>query len=252
MSNKPNHRERGANSLGGKDIIQKSQEAVEIEAALAQDFTTNQMALAEFEAATKDNPDDTIAAAALSIETTLDTLQQLQQAVRADKTRDDSQKLHILSEKSAQSFEFLAAKFASITAKNTQRFNEAKQDLFSTGMHNLTATEVALIPTIAAALNRPDASPLTQTPEEMKLTIWVMQRLPGLVTENRLLNPDETLPGLIKDADLRFTPEAFQTTQECLALDKATNDMAQSIGRNKSQVLPEATLNQLNQTRITE
>ncbi len=242
--------ERGANSLTGDHITTANPLETATALALENDLLVNQTHLAALQAATENNPDERVAATGTLVEQSLEQLQQLQTSIRNDRTRDNLQKLHLLGSKSEQQYEFITAKFSYALEANKQRFNEARENLFSTTMDDLSTTETALIPALAAALGKANATLLVETQTESKISLWILKNLPGLVQDNKLLDPLQDLAALTKEADERWSPDAFKTVQNCLAIEAAVNDFDRSIGMNKSQSLPEVTLNQLNQTRI--
>ncbi len=247
--------ERGENSITQKHIVHKNANQTAIENALSQDLQINQTRLAHLEASTVAIPGQTekqtaaTAAAVQSIQDNLQNLDTLQHQVRADRTRSDSEKLFILNKNSQAGYETIAAKFALLRTENTARFNQAKSQLFSTTAGNLSALELSMLPQVAAALNKPNGALLTSTPEETKTTLYLLSKYPGLVT-SKTIDPSQDAAGLTKDADERFSKEAFDTVQNSLQIEEAANAFELSIATNKAALLPEELIKFLHEQRV--
>ena len=246
--------ERGKNSLEGKHRQQKSQQQTGIEVALQTDVEQNATHLANLEASTAAIAQDDKAAAATqvvvdSIQQSLHDLDALQTSLRQDRTRSDAEKLYAFSEKSAAGFETIENHFKTITQQNTARLKAAESQLFSATASSLNAIETSMIQVMGSALNRPDAGLLTGTASETRVTLYLLDHFPGLIT-NRLVDPMDDGNAIRDAANERFTPDAYAASKNCRDIQEVTDNWGRSIGRNRSALLPETIITELKNGRI--
>ncbi len=245
--------EKGINSQTGKVIVMPSPFQEAVTNALSVDADHNKTHMAALELGIEAIKDESLmngAAKTLEgLKHNLEALDILQFKVRADRSRTDPQKMQIFLEKSQPIYDNFNAAITKLTQENAAAYAAGVSQLFSQNTE-LSNMELSMVPALAKQLGSPNGKILTETESETRISLFLMSQYPGLLSENKLLDPTQDAASVARDADQRFSPGAADVVSSRSNLDAALRDMIDSTNRKRSQLLPDQVLQQLKNERV--
>ena len=181
---------------------------------------------------------------------TVGTIQELQERVRGDMTRNDTEKFALLDKKVKPSLESMDSTVNKIGQVAIKTLTEARDKLFSSNL-GLDMVEQSMLPIVAQAMSN-DESLLresTATEMEAKLMLHVIEQFPAIVNRKQF-DPANDLQGIKTVFNERFSPDALHTVLIAHETVKAIQDIVPALRESKEAILPSGLISQLNSTKV--